>query len=350
MANLQPMNIQSSITDTESNSYFSSRPFDARHILCTISTFVALLLALDGHGYKVIPGAGRSQNQGNSPEGVSIPSAPEMTPKLSASTSTTISTEHEKTKESLEKEIEEAKLLIEQNLQELENLSTAETEQIAEVEGVDDTSLKAAEASTFKSQKVIDEEKHEVIEEIVEKQLGIDLFCPECTWQQTSYSCYERFQYIQKRYHTDEDDVVKESLLDQGCRRKGDSIDNEIDQAQLLIEEKHQELESLSATETEQIAEDEGIDNTPLKLSSEASETEEKEELIEEIVEKELGIDEFCPECTWQQTSYTCEARFNFIQKRYHTDEDDVVKESLLDQGCRRKSGGGLRKLRGREN
>ena len=242
------MNIQSSIA-TESNRDFSTRSFDARLAFCTITTTVALVFALDGHGYKVLPGAGRNQNQGNLPEGVSIPTAPVMTPTVSASASTTTVTAHEKTKESLEKEIEQAQILIEQNLHELENLSAAETEQLAEVEGVDDTSLKAAEAASFVTQEAIDEEKHEVMEEIVEKQLGIDLFCPECTWQDTSFSCQARFNFIQKRYHTDADDVLKETLLDQGCRRKGDSIDNEIDQAQLLIEEKHQEFENISTSE-----------------------------------------------------------------------------------------------------
>ncbi|KAL7488361.1 hypothetical protein ACHAW6_013950 [Cyclotella cf. meneghiniana] len=347
MANLQPMDIQSSIATTESNRDFSARTLDARLVFCTITTIVALLLALDGHGYKVLPGTRRSQNKGTPPEGISIPTAPVMMPKVSASTSETAATAHKRTKESLEKEIEQAQLLIEQNLHELENLSAAETEQLAEMEGVDDTSLKAAEAASFVTQEETDEEMHEVMEEIVEKQLGIDLFCPECTWQQTSYSCQARFNFIQKRYHTDEDDVVKEALLDQGCRRKDDSIDKEIDQAQLLIEEKHQELENISTAETEQIAEEDGVDNTALKQASEASKSEEKEELIDEIVEKELGIDEFCPECTWQQTSFSCQARLNFIQKRYHTDEDDVVKETLLDQGCRRKRGGGKRKLRG---
>jgi hypothetical protein len=124
-----------------------------------------------------------------------------------------------------------------------------------------------------------------------------------------------------------------------------DSLQQEIEKAQKLIEQKRLELEALSTTQVEAVAELEGVDDSALKDNSSTNIEEEKEEVIEEIVEKELGIDEFCPECIWLETSlYTCEARLKWIKRHYKT-EDDAGKKILLDQGCRKKSSDGGRRL-----
>ena len=117
--------------------------------------------------------------------------------------------------DSLQQEIEKAQRLIEQKRQELESLSTAQVETLAESEGVDDTALKEANTSSN-----VQEEKEEVIEEIVEKELGIDEFCPTCIWLETSvHTCEARLKWL-KRHYKSEEDAGKKILLDQGCRKK----------------------------------------------------------------------------------------------------------------------------------
>ncbi|KAL3780570.1 hypothetical protein HJC23_004162 [Cyclotella cryptica] len=235
---LQPMNIRSSITRSahDNRGNIIDRALDAGLIVCSISALLALLLFLDAYEYIVVPGGSKtkSQNQVSTPsapvtapvsvptESVSIPvpgvpSVPESVPASVHSPTSTTShgSDITQTMDSLQQEIEKAQRLIEQKRLELESLSTTQVETLAESEGVDDTALKANTSSN------IEEEKEEVIEEIVEKELGIDEFCPECIWLETSaHTCEARLRWIKRHYKTEED-AGKKILLDQGCRKKG---------------------------------------------------------------------------------------------------------------------------------
>jgi hypothetical protein len=120
-------------------------------------------------------------------------------------------------------------------------------------------------------------------------------------------------------------------------------------------------MEEMSLHQIEDIAESDGVDDTQLKVdeamlesqeklleSSDAIEEkilledkihEEKEEIIQEIVETEAGLDDWCGDCIWLGTSdHSCEARLNWI-KRYYKAEDDSGKVALMKDGCSIKNG-----------
>jgi len=237
----QPMSIRSSITRNAhaNGGNVIDRALDAGLVVCAISALIALLLFLDAYEYIVVPGASTTRSQ----KQVSIPAAPVTTPVAAPTTSASIplpvsasvpasvpasapapasapsakakANGIAQTKDSLQQEIEKAQRLIEQKRQELESLSTAQVETLAESEGVDDTALKEANTSSN-----VQEEKEEVIEEIVEKELGIDEFCPTCIWLETSvHTCEARLKWL-KRHYKSEEDAGKKVLLDQGCRKK----------------------------------------------------------------------------------------------------------------------------------
>jgi hypothetical protein len=218
--NMKPMNIQSSIApNTNRNSI--QRILDGGLILCAIGVFLALLFVLDAYG---LPGMQSHRTNRVSARAGAPLSAPRSEVTEPAEITATIQTKYDIAKENIEKEIAKAELLIEQKRQELEKLSVAEVEAVADEEGVDDTKLKAdAELITIgdsKAEETIQQDKEEVIEEIVEKELGIDEFCPECIWLETSpHRCDKRLKWLMAHYNLEED-AGKESLLEQGCRKK----------------------------------------------------------------------------------------------------------------------------------
>jgi hypothetical protein len=298
------------------------RALDAGLALCAISTLLALALVLDAYEYSILPGASKPGLVSDALARMPAAAAPPaMTP-----TNTSAAKMSDMDDTSFQHEMKHEQQTVEDRYHELHSLSVDEIHVRAQSKGVNDPSHEEAfPAKTQQQQQPQKQqqqdvlvEKKQVIAQTVEKETGIDLFCPECTWQQTSITCAARLKFIQDVYHNDHDDVVKKTLLDQGCRRNDDSTEKET------------------------------VEDAALQKVNDASILEAKEQVMEQIVQKEMGIDLlFCPECKWQTTSITCAARFKFIQDVYHNDEDDVVKKSLLDQGCKRENGARKRLLRG---
>ena len=142
------------------------------------------------------------------------------------------------------------------DLQDRKMFSRVEIEKVAEIEGVDDSQLKTDEEaleleedsslqSTLESETIedtilleekIEAEKEEVIEEIVEKEAGLDDWCPECIWLGTSeYSCKDRLWWIQRFYKAKED-PGKIALMKEGCSVKDGKVrvGEKIDGSRLL--------------------------------------------------------------------------------------------------------------------
>lgn len=220
LPNLRPMQIQSSLV-AESR---TSKILDGSLIVCAIGTLLALLLVLDAYEYVAVPGISRTNEQA---------------PVVSS-----ILTSQDEEKTDMQIELEKAQRYIEQKRAELEKLSIEEIEKVAESEGVDDSQLKTDEEaleleedsslqSTLESETIedtilleekIEAEKEEVIEEIVEKEAGLDDWCPECIWLGTSeYSCKDRLWWIQRFYKAKED-PGKIALMKEGCSVKDGKV------------------------------------------------------------------------------------------------------------------------------
>lgn len=76
-----------------------------------------------------------------------------------------------------------------------------------------------------------------------------------------------------------------------------------------------------------------------IKQNTDTLDQEKEEELIvEAVVEKELGIDQWCGTCIWNDT-FTCHHRLIWLMNKY-TETEVVIKESLIKDGhCTRKEG-----------
>ena len=65
----------------------------------------------------------------------------------------------------------------------------------------------------------------------------------------------------------------------------------------------------------------------------------EEELIVEAVVEKELGIDQWCGTCIWKDI-FKCDHRLIWLMNTY-TETEVVIKESLIKDGhCTRKEGG----------
>ena len=226
MSRTQPMQIHASL-NTERARW---NLLDGSLIIVAIGTLLALLLVLDMYEYVVIPGASKVKLGSRAKAGSLVP----ITAPVSESTATYASDQVES---DIQQEIEKAKALIEQKRQELQNLSVMEVEAVAEKEGVDDTQLKvdheslqkqelkqttAPETKTIEDK--VEQDKEEVIEEIVEKELGLDDWCPSCLWSNTRYSCDARVSFLKTKYHNEEESS-KLTLLGQGfCSKENSDI------------------------------------------------------------------------------------------------------------------------------
>ena len=214
------MQIQSSLTSESSTS--TSKLLDGSLIICAVGTLLALLLVLDAYEYVALPGASRVNS------------------RLPAASSPLSDAQEEKTE--LQLELEEAQRYIEQKRAELKKLTVEQIETVAESNGVDDSQLKSDEGrlesqedvvlqstepetaeATLKEQIQVD--KEEIIEEIVEKEAGLEDWCPECIWLGTSeHSCENRLKWI-KRHHKAEEDSGKIALMkDGGCSVKDGKV------------------------------------------------------------------------------------------------------------------------------
>ena len=222
---LTPIQIGSSVTPEPRT---LSKILDGSLILCGISALLALLLVLDAYEYVVVPGAsvvnGRGVQQGTA-----------------AKVESTIDIITDEDALEAKREIELALASLEMKRNVFKQLSVEEVEAVAEKDGVDDTQLKADQEVIEREKSVgttnhvhdntktnddaldekkIEEDKEDVIEEIVEKELGIDEWCPDCIWLGISpHTCEARLGWLTGIYKVEEN-AGKISLLKDGCSKK----------------------------------------------------------------------------------------------------------------------------------
>jgi hypothetical protein len=218
----------------QSSSNYANRAIDVTLILCAAFTLLVFVLLLDAYEYVAVPGASHARNK--------------LHTNIEDVTGMEIMTREEH--DALKQEIEEAKRLVEKKHAELQKIMrNAEKEEVKlsaatelekdavqadearEVETSSSSSSSIAETPTT-SERSIDthqstkdeetkqvEENEEIIEAILEEELGIKNFCDECKWQQTNFSCLERVSFLMSRYHLTEV-VAKESTL-KDCTKGG---------------------------------------------------------------------------------------------------------------------------------
>ena len=60
-------------------------------------------------------------------------------------------------------------------------------------------------------------------------------------------------------------------------------------------------------------------------------EEEKKEEIVEAMVEKELGLENWCGECKWANMGFNCDKRVSWMMDTYHITEV-AAKEANIEQ------------------
>ena len=134
-----------------------------------------------------------------------------------------------------------------------------------------------------------------------------------------------------------------------------DETNREIDKAKTILAKKQAEVETIvkhmDDDSNEVVA---GVVTTPeekkivdeikevviMKESNDTLDQVKEEELIvEAVVEKELGIDQWCGTCIWKDI-FKCDHRLTWLMNKY-TETEIVIKESLIKDGhCTGKEGG----------
>jgi len=132
-----------------------------------------------------------------------------------------------------------------------------------------------------------------------------------------------------------------------------DETNREINNAKSILAEKQAEVETIvqhmddskvvagvvTSTEEKKIV-DEIKEVVIVKESTDTLDQVKEEELIvEAVVEKELGIDQWCGTCIWKDI-FKCDHRLIWLMNTY-TETEVVIKESLIKDGhCTMKEGG----------
>ncbi len=112
----------------------------------------------------------------------------------------------------LEVEIEEAKTVVHDKIEEVKEI----VEKVEEMEH----ELKPETAPVTEEEKEEEKEEEEaIVEKTVEHELGIDKWCGSCTWQTSGFTCDKRKTWLMERYHIDEVEA-KEGVLNQGCHSR----------------------------------------------------------------------------------------------------------------------------------
>mmetsp|Transcript_31902 Transcript_31902/g.52030 ORF Transcript_31902/g.52030 Transcript_31902/m.52030 type:complete len:198 (-) Transcript_31902:55-648(-) len=110
-------------------------------------------------------------------------------------------------------------------------------------------------------------------------------------------------------------------------------LQKQIEDAKVVLQEKHDEVEKIVNKVEEEIKVEETPAGEPPKVETAAEKKEEevkKEEIVEAIVEKELGIDKFCGSCQYKAMNFNCAKRVSWMIESYGITED-LAKESVLN-------------------
>eukprot|EP00580_Thalassiosira_gravida_P002988 CAMPEP_0201607556 /NCGR_PEP_ID=MMETSP0492-20130828/6621_1 /ASSEMBLY_ACC=CAM_ASM_000837 /TAXON_ID=420259 /ORGANISM="Thalassiosira gravida, Strain GMp14c1" /LENGTH=207 /DNA_ID=CAMNT_0048072163 /DNA_START=122 /DNA_END=745 /DNA_ORIENTATION=+ len=117
-------------------------------------------------------------------------------------------------------------------------------------------------------------------------------------------------------------------------------LQKQIEDAKAILKEKHDEVEKLVEKVEDEIVEEEkkealasGAPAPKVETVQEKKEEEAKKEaVVKAVVEHELGLDKFCPDCQWKNMPFTCQKRVDWMMGTYSITEE-AAKESVI-QGC----------------
>jgi len=128
----------------------------------------------------------------------------------------------------------------------------------------------------------------------------------------------------------------KLSSMSAAATTKGElaEVERQIDEAKVLLAEKHDEIEKLVTKVEAEIKKEETPAGEPAKVETPAeqkAEEEKKEQVIAAVVEKELGIDNFCGHCQYGNMNFNCDKRVSWMMDSYGITED-MAKESALSR------------------
>jgi len=172
-----------------------TRTFDYTLLTCATLTLFFFLLVLDAYEYVSVPGASDARDKIHT--GVENLSGMEIMTKEERAAMT--------------KEIHDAKLLVEKKHEELKGILDRMEREERDIEEIKSALSKASglDVSEIDVKKLgeiegdLEEEEEEIIEPILEKELGVDKFCGDCVWN-GAIPCSKRVSWMMKRYKISE--------------------------------------------------------------------------------------------------------------------------------------------------
>jgi hypothetical protein len=125
-------------------------------------------------------------------------------------------------------------------------------------------------------------------------------------------------------------------------------VEKQIHDAKAILSEKQDEVEKIVDKVEDEIKDDtsgkvvDGNNNKVETAEEKQHEEEIKEKVIEAVVEKELGLDNWCANCKFRGMPFTCANRVDWVMNKYKITYD-VAKESTMEY-CT-KGGGQARRM-----
>ncbi|KAL7461880.1 hypothetical protein ACHAXS_002284 [Conticribra weissflogii] len=183
------------IPSSQSSLTLPARTFDYTLLTCATLTLFLFLLVLDAYEYVSVPGASDARDKIHT--GVENLSGMEIMTKEERAAMT--------------QEIRDAKLLVEKKHEELKGILDRMEREERDIEEIKSALSKASgvDASEIDVKKLdeiegdLEEEEEEIIEPILEKELGVDKFCGDCIWN-GAIPCSKRVSWMMKRYKISE--------------------------------------------------------------------------------------------------------------------------------------------------
>lgn len=119
------------------------------------------------------------------------------------------------------------------------------------------------------------------------------------------------------------------ALVQQMTKEEKQEMEWEVEEAEELVRKKHDEVEEIVERVEEMEKEvhnkkpDADNSTTEEKETDEekAVEEEKKEEIVEAIMEKELGLENWCGGCKWLNMGFNCDKRVSYMMEQYGISE-----------------------------
>lgn len=169
---------------------------------CLTIVLLLVIILIDAYEYVSVPGAKHASNHIRT--GVNL-AGEKLHTGVESITGLELMTKAEK--EEMRREVEEAKEVVRKKHDEVEEI--VEEVEILEKEAHKPAATPDAPAAPVAvvtaQEKAVEEEKKEVIvEEMVEKQLGLEKWCGDCKWKDMGFTCDQRVSYMIEKYEISE--------------------------------------------------------------------------------------------------------------------------------------------------